>query len=284
MLIDWFTVAAQIVNFLILMWLLKRFLYKPVLKAIDDREARIAETVRKAEEERQAAEAEHASLQSRNEAFEVERSRLLAQAREEAREEGKRLLAKEREDAEDAREKWRAGLAAEQRRFGDEVGERVRNEVFALLRQAFGDLADEDLEDRMAEVFARRAREAGDTLAGMAAAAREDASPFLVKTAFELSGDRRETLRQAVLRALPPGTDADVRFQTDPKLIGGVELIAGGKKLVWTLGDYLGRVEGTISGMLDVPASAASRAEPAARSAKAGGTAVIPAPGRGGPR
>ena len=35
MLIDWFTVAAQVVNFLVLMWLLKRFLYKPIVYAID---------------------------------------------------------------------------------------------------------------------------------------------------------------------------------------------------------------------------------------------------------
>ena len=42
MLIDWFTVVAEIVNFLILLWLLKRFLYKPVLNAMDKREATIA--------------------------------------------------------------------------------------------------------------------------------------------------------------------------------------------------------------------------------------------------
>jgi len=40
--INWFTVIAQIVNFLILVWLLKRFLYKPVLKAIAEREQKIA--------------------------------------------------------------------------------------------------------------------------------------------------------------------------------------------------------------------------------------------------
>jgi len=42
MLIDWFTVGAQALNFLILVWLMKRFLYKPVLHAIDEREMRIA--------------------------------------------------------------------------------------------------------------------------------------------------------------------------------------------------------------------------------------------------
>jgi hypothetical protein len=42
MLIDWFTVGAQALNFLILVWLMKRFLYKPILHAIDAREKRIA--------------------------------------------------------------------------------------------------------------------------------------------------------------------------------------------------------------------------------------------------
>ena len=42
MLIDWFTVGAQAVNFLILVWLLRRFLYQPILRAIDTREQRIA--------------------------------------------------------------------------------------------------------------------------------------------------------------------------------------------------------------------------------------------------
>ncbi len=42
MLIDWFTVVAQALNFLILVWLLKRFLYKPILDALDAREKRIA--------------------------------------------------------------------------------------------------------------------------------------------------------------------------------------------------------------------------------------------------
>ena len=42
MLIDWFTVGAQVVNFIILIWLLKRFLYRPILTAIDTREQRIA--------------------------------------------------------------------------------------------------------------------------------------------------------------------------------------------------------------------------------------------------
>ena len=49
MLIDWFTVGAQALNFLILVWLMKRFLYKPILRAIDEREKRIASELADAE-------------------------------------------------------------------------------------------------------------------------------------------------------------------------------------------------------------------------------------------
>ena len=42
MLIDWFTIAAQAVNFLILIWLMKRYLYQPILRAIASREQLIA--------------------------------------------------------------------------------------------------------------------------------------------------------------------------------------------------------------------------------------------------
>jgi F-type H+-transporting ATPase subunit b len=52
MLIDWFTVAAQVVNFLILVWLMKRFLYKPILHAIDEREKRIATELANADNKR----------------------------------------------------------------------------------------------------------------------------------------------------------------------------------------------------------------------------------------
>ena len=39
--LDWWTIGLQTVNFAILVWLLQRFLYKPVLRMIDARKAEI---------------------------------------------------------------------------------------------------------------------------------------------------------------------------------------------------------------------------------------------------
>jgi F-type H+-transporting ATPase subunit b len=102
-LIDWFTVIAQIVNFLILVWLLKRFLYQPILRALDAREKRIAAELAAADEKKREAEKERDEFRQKNDEFEQQRSVLLHTASEEAHAERQRLIAAARTDADDLR-------------------------------------------------------------------------------------------------------------------------------------------------------------------------------------
>src|SRR5450432_1233116 len=92
MLIDWFTVIAQVVNFLILVWLLKRFLYGPILDAIDAREKRIATELADADAKKAEAQKERDEFQHKNEEFDRQRIALFSKATEEARAERQRLL------------------------------------------------------------------------------------------------------------------------------------------------------------------------------------------------
>ena len=92
MLIDWFTVGAQVVNFLILVWLLKRFLYRPILNAIDVREKRIAAELADAAAKQTGAQKERDEFQHKNEEFDRQRAALLRQATDEAKAERQRLL------------------------------------------------------------------------------------------------------------------------------------------------------------------------------------------------
>ncbi|HUS95178.1 MAG TPA: ATPase, partial [Hyphomicrobiaceae bacterium] len=67
--IDWFTVIAQLFNFLILVWLLKRFLYKPILNALDAREKRIAKELADADTTQREAEKERETFRNKNAEF-----------------------------------------------------------------------------------------------------------------------------------------------------------------------------------------------------------------------
>ena len=87
MLIDWFTVGAQVVNFLILVWLMKRFLYQPILDAIDARENRIAAQIADADAAKLDAQNERLQFEHKNREFEQNRSALLTTAMEEVQEE-----------------------------------------------------------------------------------------------------------------------------------------------------------------------------------------------------
>ena len=99
MLIDWFTVGAQALNFLILVWLMKRFLYKPILHAIDEREKRIAAELANADAKKAEAQKERDEFQHKNEEFDQQRAALLSKATDEAKAERQRLLDEARKAA-----------------------------------------------------------------------------------------------------------------------------------------------------------------------------------------
>src|ERR1700722_12951920 len=105
MAISWFTIVAQVINFLILVWLLKRFLYKPILHAIDEREKGIASQLADAEAKKAEAHKEREDFQKTSEAFDKERAALLKKATGEANAERQRLLDGAQKDADALRAK-----------------------------------------------------------------------------------------------------------------------------------------------------------------------------------
>lgn len=111
--IDGWTLLLQAVNFLILVWLLRRFLYRPVLAVIAERQAATERVLSEAEAARQAAEAARRSLEDQRTALPAERDRLIAAARAEAEAERAALLEKARGEADHALEEARSRLAEE---------------------------------------------------------------------------------------------------------------------------------------------------------------------------
>src|ERR1017187_2813201 len=101
MLIDWFTVGAQTLNFLILVWLMKRYLYTPILNAIDEREKRVATEISNADAKKAEAQKEHDEFEHKNAEFDQQRAALLTKATAEAQAERERLLDEARKAAAD---------------------------------------------------------------------------------------------------------------------------------------------------------------------------------------
>jgi F-type H+-transporting ATPase subunit b len=238
MLIDWFTVGAQVINFIVLVWLLKRFLYKPVLNAIDAREKRVAAELANADRQMTEIKKSRDELQAKGKTFDEERSALLAKAILDAKMEAERLLGNARQAADALTLQRNAALHGESAKLADELSRLAAAESINIARAALKDLAGADLEARICEVFVRRLRGIDSpTKETLGILLKSPAGKPVVTSSFELSAGDKLAIQTALNGTF--SADIHLRFQASSNAIGGIELSAGGERLSWTINDYL---------------------------------------------
>ena len=248
--IDWVTVVAQIVNFIVLLLLLKRFLYGPIVKAMEQRRQLVAQEMREAEAREAEAEEEARKHRDARRELEEQHDELMAQARAEADDRRRQLIDQAREEVEAIERRWHENLRDERDAFVRRLREEMGRKVCAVARQALRDLANRDLQAQVVAVFIerlntldeQRRRELREALAG----AEHGAT---LTSAFPLSAGQEKQLATAALSVL--GDEHDMRFRHDPELLCGVELSGGGRKVAWSLDSYLNALEEAIVEAID---------------------------------
>jgi F-type H+-transporting ATPase subunit b len=270
MLIDWFTVVAQVLNFLILVWLMKRFLYRPILHAIDEREKRIATELANADAQKAEAQRERDEFQHKNEEFDQQRAALLRKATLDAQAQRLQFLDEARKAAEALSAKLQETLRNDAHNLNQAISRRAQHEVFAIARKALTDLATTSLEEQLSEVFTRRLREIdGHSKARIAEALKASSGPALVRSAFALPAEQRAVIQNALNETF--SAEIDIRFETAPDLIGGIEFSVNGQKVAWSIADYLTSLEEGVDELLkenDKPKAKAKAAPEAKASPK----------------
>jgi len=279
MLIDWFTVGAQALNFLILVWLLKHFLYQPILNAIDAREKRIAKELADADAKRTEAQKEHDEFQKKNEEFDRQRAALLTKATDEAKAERLRLLEEARRAADALSAKRQESLVNDANHLNQAISRLTQKEVFAITRKALTDLAAVSLEERMGEVFERRLRELDDkSKSVLGEALKKNSGPALIRSTFDLPAAQRAAIQNALNETF--SAEIHLRFETSPDLVSGIELSSNGQKVGWSIADYLASLEKGVGELLkekDKPAPKPEvKAEPKPESAPESKTEAKP--------
>src|ERR1700689_1855048 len=258
MLIDWFTVGAQALNFVILVWLFQRFLYKPILNAIDAREKRIAGELADAATKQTEAQKQRDEFQNKNKVFDEQRAALLGKATEDAKADRERLIGEARKEAESLRAGQATALRNDQMRLGNEIARVAKDEVLAIARKTLADLAAASLEERVAAVFLRRLREMdGKAKEILASALKTSSDPALLKSAFDLPAEQKATIKNALTETF--SADIRLRFETAPDAICGIELTANGQKLAWSIADYLGSLDRNVGALLAAPSTPAAK-------------------------
>ena len=242
MLINWFTVIAQIVNFLILVVLLKYLLYNRIIKAMDERERKIQLHLKEAEEKEQAAEQEAQSLREKNRDFDEKREYMLAQAKKEADARRKELIQEARQAATNLRLVWQEAVRREKESFVLNLRKMAATQAYSITRKAFEDLADAEPEERMVDVFLARIQKIKKKERdALVASIKEAGNEVVIQSAFEITSKMRKKVTQALHRHL--SGEIAPRYETTPDLIMGIELKTRGRKIAWNLRHYLDTME-----------------------------------------
>jgi len=230
--IDWITVAAQLANFLVLVWLLKRFLYRPILDGIDAREAEISERMKEAAQTKAKAEAAQSEYHDQLAALHFEQSEMTDEMRHKAEKQRDALLAETHERLEQERADWQAHLEEETRKYTAKLHRAGAGALLALTRKALTDLADESLESRIAHHLCEKIASMKPDLQRAAG----DGPEAVIVSHDALSKTAQDEMTAQLGAVFPK---ASLRFETDADQAPGVIVRIGGAQLSWTVDTYI---------------------------------------------
>jgi F-type H+-transporting ATPase subunit b len=236
--IDWFVLFCQIFNFLLLVYLLKRFLYGRIIKAMDDREATIAARFAQAEEMKVKATEAAETYDRRNQLLNEQGEQLLNEATMAADAKRKELMEKVREEVDQVKTRWQDMLIREKDAFFYDLRQRAAKQLYATARKALRDLADVDLEERIVDEFLRRVKTLDE---GKSVLIRKAISgvgnKVIIQSAFGISKPRQTQIEEALKKQITNGFT--VRYLQQPDIVSGIELQVNGHKIAWSLNEYL---------------------------------------------
>ncbi len=250
--IDWITVIAQIANFLALVWLLKRFLYRPILDGIDAREAEIAlrmAEVGKAQKRAQEAEAEYRAQQAQ---LHADRGTMVDKAMRASESERDTLLAEARAKLEQEQQDWHKHLLREREQLTVQLQRAASETLLELTRKALHELADETLEAAIVRNVSARL----NAIANELTQAAGDSTEALATTRDALPEAARIQLQADLKKLLPQST---LRFETDPQQAPGLILRVGGAQAAWTIDSYTDEFDALLNERLATGASGRRR-------------------------
>jgi F-type H+-transporting ATPase subunit b len=244
--INWFTFFAQIVNFLLVLYLLKRFLYGPIMKAMAEREAQMTARFKEAEDIAQRASDEAEAYRAERQEMDASHEALMVEATEAASERHSALIRDARAEIESMQSGWYAAVDHEKQRFLQDIRARMGESIFHIARDALADLANVELEEAIAAAFLDKLHNRSTDDHVENGLNIEPDEVIIVRSAFELSPDLQDRIQRALTdspthsdAAETPPSDRAVAFRQSPDLICGIEAQVSSRRIAWNLRDYL---------------------------------------------
>jgi F-type H+-transporting ATPase subunit b len=234
--IDWFTFSAQIINFLILIWLLKKFLYGPILNVMKKREDIVASRLEEARYKLEEAEEMINEYRGKMVRLEERKEEWFEEVKQEAESYKKELIQNARSEVEEMASKWQESVNSERSSFLEALEKQSFEQIVSAVERIIKDLADGKLEEQALKIFLGKIEQMDpDEKEKIAKTAMNGNVEFL--TAFEMNEQDKNRVTE-IFRELFSGV-IECQFKTDTELGFGLEIRSNGWKLGWNMKSYL---------------------------------------------
>jgi F-type H+-transporting ATPase subunit b len=237
--IDWFTLSAQIVNFLILLVLLKRFLYGPLRSVMEKREEKVTSRLEEAREKLAEADEMRETYRQKLDELNRQKDQMISEARAEAEEKRKEMEQEARRQVETMQKNWEESIELEKDSFFNELHHQATQNVIDLLRKLVNTLASRSLEEVTVQKFMEQ-------LKGMTKKERKRAlqsaldfgeGTMTVISSFELPEETKEEIKKVLQEVF--AAELNCQFKISSRIGFGIEMRAEGWKIGWNANIYL---------------------------------------------
>ena len=236
--LNWSTFLIEIVNFVVLVWLLTRFLYQPIRTAIAKRRATIAQQLGEANELKAHGEALQKQYDERLVAWGGEKAQLKAQFESELAELRSAREAALASELDRRREQEAAAARARDAERERDLARTAVKKAAAFSSLLLSRIASPEVETRIVDVALADLRALDETArAPLAHALDSGAGAVVVTTCYPLDDARRASISAGLTRAL--GASPNIRFEQSQALIAGIRIDLGTASLEADIADEL---------------------------------------------
>jgi len=236
--LDWTTFILEIINFLVLVWILQRFLYRPVMNVVAQRRATISQSLQEAQTTQQQATELKTQYENRLGDWQQEREAARKQLGDEIEAQRQKLMAQLQSELTEQRRKEQVLAARRDENLLREARQQaqVLSEQFAakLLNRVAGPAVEGRLLEMLLEDLATLPEEQRKNLV---AAQRDNQAPVQVISAFPLNDAQRQRLSAALQKTLEMAISCE--FREDPTVVAGVSIHIGAHYLQANLKEEL---------------------------------------------
>ncbi len=236
MAIDWFTTGAQIINFLILIWLLKKLLFKPIIGAMESREQGLANRLQQAETKMAEAQSLKNQYEDNIQQLNREKDQILTQTKQQATTEKAQVLQRLNEEVQQKKTQFDAEIRKQQQDLAPLMSRTIAEKSLLLSRKTLARLADQSLEQQIIEHFLQHLSSLPDKEQASIKQALQKQTSATIITAFKTDIQSQKQIQKWFDNFQPKNK---LLFEQQDYLLSGIALEADGRSWEWNVDRYL---------------------------------------------